>query len=203
MRIARPDNKALASSMFSGQLLSILETAINDKRICNFTCHRPCPTHNSTTCACGCVGTCPDAAAQLSSEGEAYPLEPGVVALVLSLKKLRVVRPTWSCEGHNDRMGKLWKTPKVWFACDSVIPIRLIGEGVRQLKTQGRLKAHWDVRLSYSDGDNPDTTFSLEPMMEMTPSATLRDLQADLRVLGEQLYDQVLLRACQLYADAN
>ena len=43
----------------------------------------------------------------------------------------------------------------------------------------------WQIVLTYSDADNPDTTFSLQP--DPAPETSLGSLQGDLRVLADGL----------------
>lgn len=63
--------------------------------------------------------------------------------------------------------------------------IRSLAEAVHHLFSTRRLSARWQVVLSYSDPDNPDTTFSLEP--EPAADLSLTALQADLRVMADEL----------------
>lgn len=132
-----------------------------------------------------CHRYCPAAPRRLSSEGEGSPVEPLVAPLVFELKKLGVFYPCWSCEGHLDQAGKLWKIPRVWFYADSVVHTRSLADAVGRLFNAGRLSVRWRVTLTYSDADNPDTTFSLEP--EPAPDSSLDSLQNDLRAMSDEL----------------
>jgi hypothetical protein len=133
----------------------------------------------------GCHRYCPAAPRQLSSEGERGPVEPRVAPLVFELKKLGAFYPCWSCEGHLDADGRLEKIPRIWFYADSVVHIRGLAEAVQRLFNARRLSARWLVVLTYSDPDNPDTTFSLEP--EPGADLSLSALQTDLRVMADEL----------------
>lgn len=145
-------------------------------------CTRNCPDYDP---AIGCHRYCHAAPLQLSSD-PASPLEPLVAPLVFELKRLGVFHPCWSCEGHNDEAGQLLKFPRVWFYADSVVHIRALAKAVDRLFGAKRLSARWRVVLTYSDPDNPDTTFSLEP--EFTGAGqTLDGLQADARAIAEGL----------------
>jgi hypothetical protein len=106
----------------------------------------------------------------LSSEGARYPIEPGVVGLVFEMKRLGVFTPCWSCEGHPQPDGTPHKLPQVWFYSDSLLHVRLLAAGVSKLKRDGRLSTPWQVAVTYSDPENPETTFALEPV----GAATLR-----------------------------
>ncbi len=145
----------------------------------------------------GCHRYCPAAPRRLSSEGERSPVEPLVAPLVFELKKLGMFHPCWSCEGHADEAGELQKIPRVWFYADSVVHIRCLAEAVNRLSGASRLSARWQVVLTYSDPDNPDTTFSLEPAS--TGGVALPALQRDLRVMAEELA-LVFWRVCNSLA---
>lgn len=203
MRIAKSEQVGRVRDKVMDELIGLMDVAVTNQKVCGSHCRIPCPSHHSITCGCGCSRSCPEIAEMLSSEGAAYPLERAVAPLVLELTRLRVFRPNWSCEGHNNPRGQLWKLPQVWFYCDSVLCVRLLAETVLNMKIKFGLAAHWGVTLSHSDADNPETTFSLEPILDpfAVGQPTLPQLHGDLAILAEHLYDQVLLRGCQLYAD--
>ena len=157
-------------------------------------CCAHCPDHTAGT---HCHRYCPAAPRRLSSEGESSPVEPLVAPLVFELKKLGVFHPCWSCEGHTGRDGKLWKIPRVWFYADSVVHIRGLADATSKLFNAGRLSTRWQVVLTYSDPDNPDTTFSLQP--EWNPEHSLNALQGDLRVMADELAG-VFWSACDALA---
>ena len=54
--------------------------------------------------------------------------------------------------------------------------------------------SRWRVAVTYSDADNPDTTFSLEP--EAAAGIELAALQADARAIAEGL-DAHFFAACE------
>jgi hypothetical protein len=148
----------------------------------------------------GCYRFCPAAPRRLSSEGENSPVEPLIAPLVFELKKLGVFHPCWSCEGH-DQNGKLWKIPRVWFYADSVVHIRGLADAVGRLFNAHRLSVRWQVVLTYSDADNPDTTFSLQP--EPGPESSLRSLQEDMRVMADEVGPAFRLECDALAAQAR
>jgi hypothetical protein len=141
-----------------------------------------CPDYDPAT---GCHRFCPAAPLRLSSDPSS-PVEPLIAPLTFELKRLGVFHPCWSCEGHNDTTGRLWKLPRVWFYANSVVHIRALGEALDRLLTEQRVKARWRVVLTHSDSDNPDTTFSLEP--ELSGGQVLAELQTDARAIAEGLY---------------
>jgi len=154
------------------------------------------PAPDPVCCACcpdykpsrGCHCDCAAAPRRLSSEGERSPLEPLVAPLVFELKRLGVFYPCWSCEGHTDAAGRVWKIPRVWFYSDSVVHARALADAVGRLHAARRLAARWHLVLTHSDAGNPDTTFSLEP--EPAAEQPLRRLQDDLRVMADELARQ-------------
>jgi hypothetical protein len=161
-------------------------------------CCADCADYRPST---GCHRYCAAAPQRLSSEGERSPVEPQVAPLVFELKKLGVFHPCWSCEGHPDQAGGLQKIPRVWFYADSVIHIRGLADAINRLFTAGRLSVRWQVVLTYSDPDNPDTTFSLEPQPDAENSLSL--LQADMRVMAEALAQTFWLACDALAAQAR
>ena len=161
-------------------------------------CCAHCPDRDPSI---GCHRDCPAAPRRLSSEGEYNPVEPRVAPLVFELKKLGVFYPCWSCEGHADLAGKPWKIPRVWFYADSVVHIRALSRGVDRLFNARRLSARWQIVLTHSDADNPDTTFSLEP--EPPVDNALSELHSDLRVLAQELAQQFWFGCDALAAQAR
>ncbi len=144
-------------------------------------CKRDCPDYDPEV---GCHRYCHAAPRWLSSDA-ASPIEPLIAPLVFELNRLGVFRPCWSCEGHNGETGQLSKIPCVWFYADSVVHIRALAKAIDRLFGAKGLSTRWRVVLTYSDPDNPDTTFSLEPD---TPSErTLIELQADARAIADGL----------------
>ena len=106
--------------------------------------------------------------------------------LAFELKRLGVFCPCWSCEGHNDVEGRLSKLPRVWFYAQSVVHIRVLTEAIDRISALRPLSAPWRVVVTYSDPDNPDTTFSLEPEPGGGSDELCR-LQDDARHIAEGL----------------
>ena len=145
-------------------------------------CCPHCPDYKRST---GCHRDCFAAPSRLSSEGERGPVEPLVAPLVFELKKLGVFHPCWSCEGHADAAGDLWKLPNVWFYSDSVVHVRVLADAIDSLFSARRLSVRWHLAVTFSDTGNPDTTFCLEP--EPAADSSLSALQRDLRVLADEV----------------
>lgn len=146
-------------------------------------CCPECPEYNS---ARDCHRNCPFAPSRLSSDAVNYPLETRVAPLVFELKKLGVFLPCWSCEGHNDADGALWKIPRVWFYSDSVVHLRALDNAVNELFLARQISTSWGVTLTFSHPQNLDTTFSLEPKLHKN-STQLAELQNDLKMITENL----------------
>lgn len=129
-----------------------------------------------------CSRPCAQAAEALSSEPERYPIEPAVLPLVFALARLKVLKPCWSCEGHNYPSGKLWKLPQVWFYTCSPTYAHLIGKFLWEMKTSKLLSYDWRVSLS-AFGDMGCATYIIEPAL-LPDDGELRKLQLDLEVMG-------------------
>ncbi len=153
-------------------------------RVCGDACPMSCVTCGSKSCQCRCAPDCPDAPYALSGDPGAYPIEPGIVGLVYAMTSSGLFETCWSCEGHSHADGTLWKVPAVWFYCDAMVHVRLLADGLARLSFQGRLKASWQISITYSDPGNPRTTFALEPALARSDQATLLDLQRDIAQIG-------------------
>lgn len=121
-----------------------------------------------------------------------YPLEPKVAPLVYQMKRSGLFEPCWSCEGHESASGQMQKPPTVWFYC-STTALRLLSGGLAKL----RLNAPWRIAVTYSDHDNPEPTFALEPQTE---GRTLAELQADLAAIAAALPELIRQEARALQA---
>jgi hypothetical protein len=160
-------------------------------------CSPCCPNYEARV---GCHRRCEHAPVRLSSDPEAYPIEPRVAPLVFELKRLGVFDPCWSCEGHDHdhTPGALWKVPRVWFYADSVQHVRALSEALADLAIERRLSTPWRVVVTHSDDGNPATAFSLEP--DAQPGAVLSRLQADLDVLAETVAERFRAACARLEA---
>ena len=146
-------------------------------------CVSDCPDRDPNV---GCHRHCPMAAVRLSSEPDRYPVEPLIAPLVFEIKRLGVFEPCWSCEGHNDSSGALWKIPRVWFYANSVVHIRALADAVANLTAGPSFAKRWHIAVTFSDDTNPDTTFSLEPQLTGT-AVRLYALQNDVKKLEVDL----------------
>ncbi len=146
-------------------------------RVCD-GCTAVCAVCGSAACACACSPHCPDAAVRLSCDPD-FPIEPGILGLVFAMARSGLFTPCWSCEGHPAPRGGIWRLPGVWFYCDATVHVRLLADVVDRLANIRRLNAHWTVAVTFSDPDNPRTTFALQPVAAPDQTLTLEQLQAD------------------------
>lgn len=153
------------------------------------------------SCACSCSSDCAHISAQLTSD-QNFPIETMIAPLVFELKRLGVFEPCWSCEGHNDHDDRLWKIPRVWFYCDSVVHVRLLSDVIKELEIDELINGPWQVRLTFSDEDNPATTFSLEPEIGPGPKLSLKVLREDIKVLTQYL-PPMFTRRAELLAEST
>ena len=174
-----------------------------DGRVCGEGCTIECPRCGSTGCQCTCGPHCPEARRQLSSDPENYPIEPAILPLVFEMKRLGMFRPCWSCEGHLDADGGPWKLPRVWFYCDSTAHIRLLADGIKELELAGKLSVPWKLVVTFSDPDNPDTTFSLEPVSRSADESTLWARRGDVIAIAKSLQTMISTQARQLQRQAG
>lgn len=183
MRIWRRTASAGRKADFDSEIRRIMTAPGPEGRVCD-DCAIKCDTCGSISCQCMCHSQCPEAPARLSSDPEHFPIEAGIAPLVFEMKRDGECTPCWSCEGHTQLDGSLWKIPRVWFYCPSMVHLRLIGRSVHALSTAGKIHAPWQVVVTHSDPGNIDTTFSLEPALLPATSVSLNDLQADVLVIA-------------------
>lgn len=158
-----------------------------DGRICSENCAVKCSRCGSLSCQCECSPDCPDAAATLSVDPEHYPIEPEILPLVFQMKRLGLFQPCWSCEGHLAPNGALWKLPSVWFYCSSATHLRLLAMGLDRLAHAKKLHTAWQITVTYSDPDNPETTFSLQPACSADNPPSLSHLREDVAEIARSL----------------
>jgi len=189
MRIGRHGGGDLEKDQLRSELDEILKADMDRVPVCGAACQKA----NEKTCS----RHCPDIPQALSSDPQRHPLETRIAPLVFELKRLGVFEPCWSCEGHNRPDGSFWKLPQVWFYCRSVVHLRVLADGVKELHVAGKLSVPWQVAITFSDGDNVDTTFSLHPVIDPA-NVHLAALQSDIDSIAAHLSDQVFTEALRL-----
>lgn len=177
---------------YRGQRVRELRDVLNQpqvlgRRVC-LGCGVRCPGCGSTICTCNCAPDCPDAPRYLSSEPEAHPVEPAIVALVYALNTLSKCSPCWSCEGHMDSAGRLIRPPQIWFYARATVHLSLINHTLFRLHVAGSLSCEWQVRV-VDWGQKEDTAFSLEPALNTrdVEKADLTALQRDAAAIARGL----------------
>ena len=189
MRIGRHRDGGVSKDRLRSELDEILKPDESNGPVCGAACQRPG--------AKDCSRHCPDIPRALSSDPQRHPLETRIAPLVYELKRLAVFEPCWSCEGHNKPDGSFWKLPQVWFYCRSVVHLRVLADGIKELHVDGKLSVPWQIAITFSDGDNVDTTFSLHPVIDPN-EVNLAALQKDIDAIAEHLRQQVFAEALKL-----
>lgn len=133
-----------------------------------------------------CSSKCEQAPQSLSSEPASYPVETNVVPLVFELSATRLMQPCWSCEGHLNASGELWKLPQVSFYSASPIYPQLLLKHICALAMHKQLTYPWHVVLS-DFGQTWETTYTLEPNLNREQKVHLGNLQHDLNTLADHL----------------
>lgn len=160
-------------------------------------CGASCP--NGT--ARRCHRNCPDIPWALSNSPRDYPLEPAVAPLVYELHRFGGIQTCWSCQGHAGA-GGVWKLPQVWFYAVSQMHLRILADAVAALSLSKRLHVDWEVAVTHSDPNNPDTTYALRPK-HVPDRMTLDALQADVATLADCLVPQSRKQARTLRTAAD
>ncbi len=189
MRIERRNNGGTRDDRIREELGDILRSDSDGTPVCAPNCPNASPER--------CSRRCPDIPRVISSDPDNHPLEGAIAPLVYELKRLEAFHPCWSCEGHNGSDGKLWKIPRVWFYCESVVQLRVLADAVKELHLAERLSVPWRVTLTFSDEDNADTTFSLEPGLDHK-RPLLHALRRDIDTIAEHLRDVTFTEARKL-----
>ena len=189
MRIKRRKDGGICADQIREELCEILRSDSRGEPVCSPNCPHTSPEH--------CSRHCPDIPRMISSDPENHPLESVIAPLVYELKRLEAFHPCWSCGGHNGSDGKLWKIPRVWFYCESVVHLRVLADAVKELYLAEKLSVPWRVVLTFSDDDNADTTFSLEPNLDRE-CPLLPVLQRDVDTVAEHLRDVAFTKVRKL-----
>ncbi len=189
MKIERRKDGGTHADQLREDLARILHSDSDGLPVCAPDCPSASPEH--------CSRRCPDIPVILSSDPAKHPLEDRIAPLVYELKRLEAFHPCWSCEGHNDPDGKLWKIPRVWFYCESVVQLRVLADAVKELHLAEKLSVPWRVTLTFSNEDDADTTFYLEPNLDHE-RPLLPALQRDIDAIADHLRELALSEARKL-----
>ena len=154
-------------------------------------CTVSCPCSSSIVCGCNCSPECEHLATSLTSDPSKYPIETEIIPLVYALGCLEGCDTYWSCAGHEDKDGNLFKIPRAWFYTRSVVHVRLIQQHVATLSNTGKLNYSWFVRATFSDFDNLDTGFSIEPENLNNSDMKLDQLHQDIVIIAKNMVANV------------
>ena len=189
MRIGRRGCIGADPTDVRAELDEILKFEPCPDSVCGAACQIPDPRN--------CSKSCPDIPNILSSDPEKFPLESRIAPLVYELKRLGVFEPCWSCEGHNKPDGSFWKRPQVWFYAHSVVHLRVLANGIKEIHLREKLNVPWKIAVTFSDSNNAETTFSLRPRIDRD-DITLIPLQNDVDAIASALHAQVRAEALKL-----
>jgi len=186
VKVAVPRADVRTSRGRRSDLLQVLEPEVGLGRPCS-GCTLSCSNvSHAAGCRCRCSPGCADAAHNLSAEPDRYPIELLVVPIVYELSASGLAQPCWSCEGHNDASGTLYKWPRVWFYASSVTYVELLRAALADLFDAGRTGRAWEVKRCAWQPHPASVMYVLEPC-RAGDEPTLRQLHRDLRVLGRTL----------------
>ncbi len=148
-----------------------------------------------------CHSACSNAPQALSSEPDKHPIETRVVKVVFELSTLRLVQPCWSCEGHLNGQGDLWKLPQVSFYAASPLYPKLLITYLNRLKGQKQLHYPWQV-IMVDLGQSWGPTYQLEPALnQINEAIKLQKLQDDLDKIGDGLGEKLKQEARLMLAN--
>lgn len=179
MRIARRNTDPAQIERMQEDCCAVLDGEIKTGPVCAPDC--------ANAATRGCSRFCPDIPHMLSDDPAKHPIEPKIAPLVFELKRFAVFRPCWSCEGHTDKDGKLWKLPRVWFHVASVAHVRILADGLSDLYMQKKLCVPWQMVIVTSVAlENAEATFSLQP--DLSDSAPgIAELHQDIDTIAANL----------------
>ena len=195
MKIDRHKQAGLPKEQLSASLKALLDVPKDCK---NLTCWTACPCPEQKP---ACSMNCPGVKTALSSDPEHYPLEGKIAPLVYELSRLQVFQPCWSCEGHESSTGNLWKLPQVWFYAQAEIQVRLLSDCLRTLAGHHRIHTEWEISITRSAPDDPETTFCLKPVP--SDGQTLSELQHDITILARDIPDIIRNEARKMLSVVN
>ena len=154
-------------------------------------CQIPCDSNIPAQCAVNCDANCDNAPSALSSDPHNHPIECKVVNIVFELSTLRLIQPCWSCEGHLNGQGELWKLPQVSFYTASALYPKLLSSYLTKLKGSKQLHYPWQV-IMVDYGQSWEPTYQLEPALNHIDEVIqLTLLQQDLHKISNGLAEQL------------
>ena len=147
-----------------------------------------------------CNAGCYNAAQALSEDPVRYPIEEFVVPLVFELTSMRLVQTCWSCQGHLDRDGKIWKLPQVSFYSKRPIYSQLLCNYLSRLHWQKVLQYPWEVVLT-NYGRTWDITYTIRCDISQINNPNIQLMHKDLLRMAENLSEMIKDDAKNLVSD--
>lgn len=147
-----------------------------------------------------CSAKCVRAPYALSEDRDLYPIEEHVVPLVFELTTMRIVQTCWSCEGHINIDGEIWKYPQVSFYTNKPIYSQLICNYLADLHINKKLKYPWEVVLS-NYGRTWDVTYTIKCDLNRISKPSIYAMQNDLLIMADGLSDKIKVEANNLIKD--
>lgn len=142
----------------------------------------------------GCSPECEHAAYALSEDPNRYPIEAHVLPLVFELTSIRLVKTCWSCEGHLDINGELWKLPQVSFYADKPIYSQLLCNYLARLYWRKKLHYPWEVVLT-NFGRSWDISYTIKCDLSRIQKPDIKLMQEDLVEMANDLAKNIKMDA--------
>lgn len=171
MKIAPPS----ADKLDLQQTLVELQTFIDQPTAVESPPCPGCKQHKIENCS----SNCDDASEAISIEPERYPIEEHVLPVVFEMMASRLLQTCWSCEGHYDSEGKLWKLPQVCFYAATPIYPKLLTMHLYELSGQHKLSYEWQI-VFVDLASTWGVTYSLQPSLLYVDKPDLELMQKDL-----------------------
>jgi len=147
-----------------------------------------------------CNAGCYNAPQALSEDPLRYPIEEFVVPLVFELTSMRLVQTCWSCQGHLDIDGKIWKLPQVSFYSKKAIYSQLLCNYLSRLHWHKILKYPWEVVLT-NYGRTWDITYTIRCDISQISKPNIQLMHQDLLRMAENLSEVIKDDARSLVSD--
>lgn len=144
-----------------------------------------------------CSPKCPDVAEALSIDPVRYPIEPKVIPLVYEIMATAGLKTNWSCEGHMNNEGELWKLPQVCFYSEQPVYSHLVLLHLSNLQQEKKLKYPWHIVLT-DFFLSLNITYSIQPNLNQVNNPHLGSLQYDMTVIADGMHTKLKIIAKQL-----
>ena len=179
MKIDKPTISVVEKEILQRDLQAIIDAPLSSGEA------PPCPNCEHYVSS-DCSTECSRAAKALSFDPDNHPLEPKVVPISYELAASRIFETCWSCEGHVDQDGQLWKFPQVSFYVSAPVYAQVLLKYVNSLMNSGKLSYDWHVIVS-DYGPLNGITYTLQPNLQLKVDVHFGKLQQDLLTVAENL----------------